>query len=243
MELIFNNQISIFEDIFSIYLTPKQCIKFYSSNNILYNIYLNNNKFEHNYYKVKSNLELQGLTSNWCRNKEAAIIKYGHISYWDTSNITSMCGIFYNKQFNDNISDWNTSNVINMNSMFEIATKFNQPIGNWNISNVKSMNCMFHEATEFNQSIEKWDTSNITDLGNMFSCATNFNQSIENWDISNVTDMTHMFCLALNFNQDLNKWNIDNVKDITNIFKDTQNFNKLNYSKWGINYHDCMMFI
>ena len=53
MELIFNNQISIFEDIFYRYLTPKQCVKLYSCNKILYNVYINNNKFESNYFTPK----------------------------------------------------------------------------------------------------------------------------------------------------------------------------------------------
>ena len=61
MELIFNNQISIFEDIFYRYLTPKQCVKLYSSNKILYNVFINNNKFESNYFtpKYKNKLKKQ----------------------------------------------------------------------------------------------------------------------------------------------------------------------------------------
>ena len=53
MELIFNNQFSIFNDLFYNYLTPKQCVKLYSSNKILYNVYINNNKFETNYFTPK----------------------------------------------------------------------------------------------------------------------------------------------------------------------------------------------
>ena len=53
MELIFNNQISIFDYLFYRYLTPKQCVKLYSCNKILYNVYINNNKFETNYFTPK----------------------------------------------------------------------------------------------------------------------------------------------------------------------------------------------
>ena len=59
MELIFNNQLSIFEDIFYNYLTPKQCTKLYSSNKILYNVYINHNKFESNYFIPKDRIELK----------------------------------------------------------------------------------------------------------------------------------------------------------------------------------------
>ena len=87
MELIFNNQLSIFEDIFYNYLTPKQCVKLYSCNKILYNVYINNNKFESNYFTPKDRTELQTAVNEWCSNKEEAIIKYGNIGYWNTINI------------------------------------------------------------------------------------------------------------------------------------------------------------
>ena len=79
MELIFNNQLSILIDILPLHLTPKQCIKYYSSNNFLYNIYLKNNKFESYYFIPKTNYELQSAVNKWCSNKEEAIIKYSNI--------------------------------------------------------------------------------------------------------------------------------------------------------------------
>ena len=137
MELIFNNQFSIFNDLFYKYLTPKQCVKLYSSNKILYNVYINNNKFESNYFTPKDRYELKPAVDEWCSNKEEAIIKYGNIGYWNTINILNMRYLFYHKtEFNDNIEDWNTSNVINMSGMFYNASSFNKPLYNWNTSNV-----------------------------------------------------------------------------------------------------------
>ena len=160
MELIFNNQFSIFEYSFSIYLTPKQCVKFYSSNKILYNIYINNNKFESNYFTPKDRIELKKAVNEWCSNKEEAIIKYGNIGYWNTIYIIYMKQLFYYKtEFNDNIEDWNTSNVINMSGMFNGALSFNQPLNDWNISNVIHMNMMFYNASSFNQLLNNWNTS------------------------------------------------------------------------------------
>ena len=94
MELIFNNQFSIFEDIFYNYLTPKQCVKFYSSNKILYNIYINNNKFESNYFTPKTTFKLYKSVNLWYNNRKLAILKFGHISFWNTIYITSMRHLF-----------------------------------------------------------------------------------------------------------------------------------------------------
>jgi len=59
--------------------------------------------------------------------RNATEAKYGHISDWDTSDITSMEGLFtqYGGAFNDDISKWNTSSVTTMESMFRGADNFN----------------------------------------------------------------------------------------------------------------------
>ena len=187
MDLIFNNQFSIFEDIFYKYLTPKQCVKFYSSNKIVYNIYIKNNKFEHNYFTPKYNNELRTSVNEWCSNKEDAIIKYGNIGYWNTIYIYSMSLLFYRKtEFNDNIEEWNTSNVINMSGMFNGAVSFNQPLNDWNISNVIHMPCMFQSANRFNQLLDNWDTSNVIDMDYIFM-EDSYNKDIcKNWNLTNV---------------------------------------------------------
>ena len=195
MELIFNNQFSIFEDIFYKYLTPKQCIKLYSCNKILYNIYINNNKFESNYFTPKDRIELQTAVNEWCSNKEEAIIKYGNIGYWNTINIVYMVNLFYYKtEFNDNIEDWNTSNVTDMTGMFYNAKSFNQRLNNWNTSNVIYMNYIFECALSFNQSLNKWNTSNVKGMYSMFHYANSFNKdNCKDWDLTNVKDKHFMF--------------------------------------------------
>ena len=170
MELIFNNQLSILIDILPLYLTPKQCVKLYSCNKILYNIYINNNKFESNYFTPKDRIELKKAVNEWCSNKEEAIIKYGNIGYWNTIYINNMTNLFYNKsQFNDNIEDWNTSNVTDMFCTFHSAKSFNQSLNNWNINNVTNMYAMFYNANSFNKdNCKDWDLTNVKDKRVMF---------------------------------------------------------------------------
>ncbi|MAV42159.1 MAG: hypothetical protein CMC32_01575, partial [Flavobacteriaceae bacterium] len=149
------------------------------------------------------------------------------ISFWDTSNVTKMNGMFREStSFNQEIGNWDTSNVTDMYAMFALATSFNEDIGNWNTSNVTNMGAMFAQATSFNQDIGNWNTSNVTDLGVMFYGASSFNQEIGNWDVSSVTNMENMFNLASNFNQDIGNWNTSNVINMRDMFAQATSFNE-----------------
>ena len=70
---------------------------------------------------------------------------------WDTSQVRTMEGIFFNditnkiSVFNGNISNWDTSQVTNMDRMFENAHSFNQYIGGWDTSSLQ----IFKGATAF----------------------------------------------------------------------------------------------
>ena len=64
--------------------------------------------------------------------------KYGEISNWDVSNVTSMRSMFaHARSFNQPLNKWNVSKVTDMNWMFQNANSFNQPLNDWNVSKVK----------------------------------------------------------------------------------------------------------
>ena len=180
------------------------------------------------------------------------------ISFWDTSRVTNMWGMFAGTHaFNQYIGDWDTSNVTNMASMFYGASSFNQDIGNWDTSSVINMHYMFASTTIFNQDIGNWDTSSVTDMTSMFESAISFNQDIGNWDVSNVLNMSYMFFNtdffnanisdwdissvqyidnmfngAMVFNQDIGNWNTSNVLGMSGVFGSAENFNQ-NISEWN----------
>jgi len=143
------------------------------------------------------------------------------LSFWDTSNVTSMVWMFYEgiNLFNIDLSNWDTSNVINMAGMFWGASGLGQNsfgnIGGWNTSKVERMDNMF-TATSFNQDIGGWDVSNVTTMYGMFT-SSSFNQDIGGWDVSNVTDMRQMFFRSA-FNSDISLWCVTNITSYPSQF-------------------------
>jgi len=116
--------------------------------------------------------------------------------------------------FNQDISLWDTSNVTTMEGMFQ-ASAFDQPIGSWNTTNVTDMTAMF-ALSQFNKDISGWNTTNVTNMVGMFYKATNFNQDISHWNISNVTNVTYMLnncgLSVTNYDALLNGWATQSVE-------------------------------
>ena len=69
--------------------------------------------------------------------------EYGHSSFWNVSQITDMCYMFYRSKFNLDISQWDISNVTNMIDMF-LGSQFNGDISQWDVSNVTNMHGTFN---------------------------------------------------------------------------------------------------
>tara|TARA_Y100000389_G_scaffold165098_1_gene169138 strand:+ start:330 stop:1571 length:1242 start_codon:yes stop_codon:yes gene_type:complete len=152
-------------------------------------------------------------------NSPKAEKKYGPISDWDVSGVTSMFGLFYGcTEFNKDISSWDVSNVTNMSQVFYNCSYFNQPIGGWNVSKVTNMNNMFKLCVSFKQDISNWKVFNVTSMYNMFYGCTTFNQPIGDWDVSSVTNMGQMFYGCTEFNQPIGGWYVSKVTNMLKMF-------------------------
>ena len=57
----------------------------------------------------------------------------GDISKWDVSSVENTSYMFFDSKFNGDISKWNTSTIKDMCSMF-MHSKFNKDISNWKIN-------------------------------------------------------------------------------------------------------------
>ena len=218
--------------------------------------YLTGHKFEDD-GDVTAKAALDTAVAAWVSDATSAEGTYGHISTWDTSEVTDFSFLFYQKyNFNEDLSHWDVSRATNMYSMFHYAsafnqdigdwdtssvtrmlymfydTPFNQDIGDWNTSSVTSMEAMFKYARAFNQDIGDWNTSSVTSMKAMFSYANAFNRDIGDWDTSSVADMNAVFSAAEAFNRPLNDWNVSIVTDMNNMFSFASSFNQ-NISNWN----------
>ena len=87
-----------------------------------------------------NNETIREAVKEWLEDATKAESKYGHISSWDTSEVTDMSSLFqWAKDFNDDIGNWDVSNVFYMAEMFCWVESFNQDIGRWDVSKVKEM--------------------------------------------------------------------------------------------------------
>ena len=69
---------------------------------------------------IRTDMDIKNAVDLWYKNKTEAIIKYGHISDWNTTQVKDMSQLFYRKdRFNDDISKWDVSNVKDMSQMFQ----------------------------------------------------------------------------------------------------------------------------
>ena len=155
----------------------------------------------------------------------------------DTSNLTTMSGMFADSAFNESVGGWDTSKVTSMALTFRGASAFNQNIGEWDTSGVFDMSWMFTNASAFNGSIGAWDTAAVQQMVQMFFGAAKFNQDIGEWNTSAVLSMSDMFSYARAFNQDISTksvtrdgvtytaWDTSSVTEMSYMFSDAATFN------------------
>jgi surface protein len=143
-------------------------------------------RFYLNQYKPTKKWQLRGLV-------DKQIKRYGYgcdLNHINVSKITDMEGLFFQSEFNGNISKWDVSNVKSMDSMFNGAF-FNGDISKWDVSNVTNMNFMFM-ASKFNGDISGWDVSNVTKMNFMFY-ESECTGDLTEWEVINLDSMDHMF--------------------------------------------------
>ena len=133
-------------------------------------------------FRPKTYTELRDAVNMWCDpctyHKAKKI--YGKISDWDTTLIEDMGELFWNKTFNDDISEWNVSNVHTFRGMFRGCYRFNRDISKWNVEKGRDFSYMFYRCRYFSKNLNDWKMKNATDLSYMFAYS-NFGHTVDNW--------------------------------------------------------------
>ena len=181
-------------------------------------------------FKPKTRNELQKAVDLWCINKNKTLQKYGHISIWDTSLITDMCGLFYDEPdspyWEYSVTTFNNRNDNNSHTDSDNNSDNDSDSDNNSDNDSDSYQERVNYKENFNDNINDWDVSNVTHMCGMFVNCKKFNQPLNKWNVSKVQDMELMFKNCKKFNQPLNNWITSNVLQWRICFKAVKNLIK-----------------
>ena len=117
--------------------------------------------------------DIRTAVAAWLSDATAAEATYGHISGWDTSQVTDMSYLFCADTASSSglcnaaaASLTTCTQVTDMAFMFR-ASSFNQPIGGWVVDKVEDMRWMFKYASSFNQDLSGWVVSCVEYVGHV----------------------------------------------------------------------------
>lgn len=174
------------------------------------------------------------------------------LSNLDTSNVTTMQGMFRNIQLTADLdlSRFNTSHVTNMRGMFGRGSYGNLDLSSLDTSNVTDMSDMFAGSTFTSLDISKLNTSQVTTMKEMFNDIYGITSlDLRNFDTSNVTDMYGMFANYSNGelqNIDVSSFNTAKVTTMYGMFTrcgignaDLRNFDTSNVTTMYGMFADC----
>ena len=155
--------------------------------------------------------------------------------YFDTSQVTSMSGMFGYCQSLESLdlSTFDTCEVLDMSSMFGWCTNLkNINISSFNMHKVIKMNFMFGYTGLEALDVSYLNISNVKDMSQLFYNSDKLRSiNFGNFDTSGVTNMDEMFynCKSLEY-LNLTSFNITKVETMKYLFYGCNNLEYINIS-------------
>ena len=214
--------------------------------------------FEGNYTEIVIKLKgIKDVTDASYMFKDCvALIALPDIGKWDTTNVTSMEGLFWKCwtliYISNSISNWNTCNLKTVYGMFVgcIYAIYLPDISNWNTNNLEVMEELFHSCQNLRKvpDISKWNTEKVKSLSFIFTdCKTLTSlPDISKWNTDNVTEFVGIFeeCESLKSLPDISNWNTNNVTTLDGVFNLCKSLTELtDISKWNTSNVTSMNFL
>ena len=164
------------------------------------------------------------------------------VSGWDTSNVTSLRGIFchcYSLTEITGLENWNTANVQDMHGIFQADRELRTlNVSNWDTTNATNMKGIFNDCVNLtNLDLSGWNTDKVEEMNSMFSNCISLTTigNIKKWNTSKVTNMAWMFNMCNNLEtQDVSGWDTRNVTDMNNMFSNCYKMTKIDVSGWDV---------
>ena len=168
-------------------------------------------------------------------------LSFTGVSGWDTSNVTTMKGMFAatTQMYYLDVSNWDTSSVTDMSEMFYSAghsgNKITINISGWDTSNVRDMSYMFKNCSVKNVNTSNIITSNVTNMTEMFSGGSWSTIDVSSFDTSNVTSFYRMFynCSGIT-SLDLSNWNTSSATTMESMFNGCSNLTDLDVKHFDV---------
>jgi surface protein len=193
-------------------------------------------------------------TWDYVQDTRSGMAKWGSMSTWDTSTITTMDRAFSIARdvsgtntatipgnlkvelFNyPGVLLWDTSKVKSMFSFLFGAKAFNGDLSAFDTSGVTNMGSMFYSANNYNGDMSTWNTGEVVVMSSVFHSAHAFQgKGVDSWNTAKVGNMFAMFYNANVFNADLGTWKTAQVSTIRQMFSLTTAFTGNGLSKFDI---------
>ena len=142
------------------------------------------------------------------------------LSGFDTSNVTSMSGMFYGSSAItiNGLENFDTSKVTDMSYMFYDSSATTLDVSTFDTSNVTDMSYMFYSSVATTLDVSAFDTSNVINMSSMFGYSKATILDVSNFDTSNVTNMSRMFYFSKATTLDVSTFDTSNVTNMSSIF-------------------------